>query len=337
MRRSGRNLTRSRERETPVPAMRLSQAKELFLADRNASGLSAKYVLHLTVTFKDFADFLTATRRAQTVAILTTETLQAFAAWLKAKPRQLWRGSTERSANGIHGHMRDMRTMIRFLTEEGIINWRVKVPLPKVPKLLYPILSRAELAELYQSPMLAGKGETSLRNRTIFALLLDTGIRLAECAGLKPVDIKGRTHIQVTGKGDKQRYVPFGPQVGELLQQWLVVRETLEPLPEDSLFLLTDHGIGQVIERLSDKTEIIIFPHKIRHTACTLMLMRGMDLHSVSMLMGHTSISTTQTYLSLLPEDLQAKHAPASPFLAMQETIDQQVPEAPRKRRRLAS
>ncbi len=55
-----------------------------------------------------------------------------------------------------------------------------------------------------------------------------------------------------------------------------------------------------------------MFPHKMRHTACTLMLMRGMDLFTVSKIMGHTSVLTTQGYLSLLPEDLQAKHATAS-------------------------
>ncbi len=336
MPRSGRTLTRARERSTAVRHPTLEEAIDRFLADREAAGHSPKYLTHLKVTLADFARFIQQTRRTPTVATLTTETFQAFVTWLKETPlARTYRGTTRRTLAGVHGHMRDLRTWVRFLAEEEYITWRVKVPLPKIPRRFYPVLTREELATLYALPLLSGKGEANIRNRAIFALLLDTGICLAKCANLTPGAIKYGTHIEVIGKGDKERVVPFGPQVGELLDAWLEVRQRLDPGPADTLFLLTDHGIGQMIERLADRTGIAVYPHKLRHTACTLMLMRGMDLHSVSRVMGHVSLVTTQGYISQLPEDLRAKHAPASPFLAMQEEIDRRAPQPVRRRRKL--
>ena len=313
----------------------LDAAQTRFLAGHTARNHSEKHLSHYRATFKDLDRFLTATRRPKTTGVLTTDVMEAFVSWLKDTPLQRpYRGTTRRSIVGIYGHMKDLRAFVRWCAEEDLIDWRVSVPLPKLPKHFYPILSREELATLYESRVLAGQSELAIRNRAIFALLLDTGIRLSECANLTPEDIKYGSHLHVTGKGDRQRVCPFSPEVGALLDRWLAIRATLSPQAGATLFLLLPHGIGQVIERLSEVSGIDVFPHKMRHTACTLMLMRGMDLFTVSKIMGHTSVLTTQGYLSLLPEDLQAKHATASPFAALQETLSaRQVAPSPIQRR----
>jgi site-specific recombinase XerD len=89
-----------------------------------------------------------------------------------------------------------------------------------------------------------------------------------------------------------------------------------------------------MLGRRARATGIEVFPHKTRHTACTLMLKRGMDLHTVSQIMGHTQLSTTQAYLSLTPADIAAKHAAASPFLALQAQLADEAPTPPPPRKR---
>ena len=317
-----------------MPTTTLADAQARFLAHHEALNHSPKQLTHYRVTFRDFDRFLAATRRKPTLEALTTPTLQAFVQYLRETPIRPYRGSTQRSITGIHGHRKDLRAFMRWCAEEELLDWRVKVPLPRLPRRLFPILTEEELAALWRCPLLAGQGECNVRNRAIFGLLLDTGIRLGEAASLRPQDLLAGTHVRVIGKGDKQRLAPFTPQVRELLDHWLEVRAVLEPAPHDPLFLLTAHGIDQMLVRLARATGIEVFPHKIRHTACTLMLKRGMDLHTVSQIMGHTQLSTTQAYLSLTPADIAAKHAAASPFLALQAQLADEAPASPPPRKR---
>ncbi len=333
---SGRRLTRTRSREETPMAQSLSQAQGRFLDHHTALNHSPKQLTHYRITFADFARFLEATRRKAVLETLTSENLQAFSSWLKAQPRRSYRGSTQRSMIGVHGHMKDLRAFVRWCADEerGLITWKVTVPMPKVPRRLFPILTEVELATLWRCPLLSGKSEGNIRNRAIFGLLLDTGIRLGEAGRLAPADVIAGSHIRVIGKGDKQRLAPFTHEVRQLLDDWAKVRAVLEPQPDDPLFLLTAHGIDQMIGRLARSTGIAVHPHKIRHTACTLMLKRGMDLHTVSRIMGHTDLATTQSYLSLLPEDLTAKHAAASPFHALQAQLATMAPPPPPPRKR---
>lgn len=329
---SGRRLSRAARIET----MRLEEAKTRFLDHHRAMNHSAKQIKHYEVTFKDFDRFLTTTKRTKTTATLTTATFEAFASWLKEQPRQMWRGSTVRSMVGVAGHLKDLRAFVRWATEEELVAERVKVPKPKVPSRLFPILTDAELAKLWQCHFLAKPGEAAVRNRAIFALLLDTGMRLGECAMVTPAHLYPG-FVRVVGKGDKERLCPLTDEAAGYLHEWLKVRERFGELPDDptahTIFQLTDHGVAQVIDRLARASGVNVFPHKIRHTAATLMLRRGMDLYTVKTILGHSSITTTEAYLSLCPDDIRAKHATGSPFLAMTAMLPQEERPLPKKRR----
>jgi integrase/recombinase XerC len=136
-------------------------------------------------------------------------------------------------------------------------------------------------------------------------LLRDTGIRLSECATLTPAHVYAG-FVRVVGKGDKERLCPLTDEVASQLMDWLKVRVRQGELPHDStaklIFQLTNHGVAQVIERLAK---------------AMLMLRRRTDLYTVKTILGHSSITTTEGYLALCPEDIRAKHATGSPFLAL--------------------
>ncbi len=145
--------------------------------------------------------------------------MQAFSIWMAEEPVKPKRGSTKRSINGVIAHLRDMRAWMRFLEEEGLIEGRVKVEFPKVPAHLFPILDDAEMAAVWTSRYLTGRSTMATRNRAMMALMLDTGLRRGEIVNLTLADVDLRDHLlNVNGKGNKQRRVPFSTSVRILLE-----------------------------------------------------------------------------------------------------------------------
>ncbi len=315
----------------------LEEARARFFDYQRGENHSPKQLAHYRQTFQDFDRFLEETGRPQHVGALTSEVLQAFVVWLKETPRRKYRGTTQRSAVGIAGHMKDLRAFIRWCSdaERNFIDWKVTVPAPKVPETLFPVLTDAEMIKLWSSRRLTGKEEFQTRNRALIALLLDTGIRLGELAALRPEDIHGSgsiRYIKVWGKGNKERLVPFTPQVGALLEDWLAIRSVIET-DNPTLFLLAQRGIQILVRRIWQETGVHVFSHKLRHTAATNLVRGGADPFTVKEILGHTQISTTLRYVSQAPEDISAKHAAASPFARLMASLPQE--EAPKKRRML--
>ena len=316
----------------PTPTVSLEAAEAAYLADHRSRNSSPKTIEHYAETFRDFGRFLAATGRDPSLDALTTATFQAFRAWLVETPlRRCWRGSTVRSARSIQGRLKDLRAFTAWLAEGGQLQQAPKVPLPKVPQRLFPVFTDAELVTLFSCPHLTATGAQGVRNRALVALLLDTGIRLAELVALQPADLLlDNGLVRVIGKGDKARMVPISSAVVDRLKEWLAVRGA-EP---GRLFWLTRDGVKMLLRRIQRETGLHLHAHKLRHTAATKLVRSGLDLHTVRRILGHNQLSTVEIYLSLSNEDLRVKHNAASPF----ESIRQQLPQEEtrtRKRHRL--
>jgi site-specific recombinase XerD len=303
-----------------------------YLAHHAALNRSPRSIDHHRDSQKLLLRFLAETDRAADHTVLTTETMQGFATWLRDSPSRGWRGRTQRSVHANHGTLKDMQAFTRWLLAEQLIETAVKVPIPRLPQTLFPVLTDEEITAIWNSQHLTFPGSLGKRNRALLALMFDTGVRASEVVNLRLQDVDlDNQLITVTGKGDKQRRVPFSHGVALYLAEWLKERGD-DPRP---VFLLKQAGLRMLFDRIKQDTGIPVFhPHGVRHTAATQMVRANMDLHSVKRVLGHAHLSTTERYLSLSDADLREKHAAASPFERIRTTLQPPSPAQPKRLRR---
>ncbi len=180
---------------------------------------------------------------------------------------------------------------------------------PKLGRKLPDTLSVDEIDQLIAAIDLSTpQGE---RNRAILETLYACGIRVSELTDLRLSDLYFKEgFISVSGKGDKQRFVPIGQRTQKLI---LLYRDNIRAhAPIDSqysniLFLnrrgkkLTRAMIFTIIKQLAVKAGIkkVISPHTFRHSFATHLLQNGADLRSIQQMLGHESITTTEIYMHL--------------------------------------
>ncbi|KRK73320.1 tyrosine recombinase XerC [Lacticaseibacillus nasuensis] len=172
-----------------------------------------------------------------------------------------------------------------------------------------------EIQELFAA--IKGDAPLAQRDRALLEVLYGTGMRVAECAGLTLHQIDFDLEVMlVHGKGNKDRYVPFGRYAKQALTTYLNDgRVTLmaHHAAHQVVFVnahgapITPRGIeyalAQVIKRTSLTTKI--HPHMLRHSFATHMLNHGADLRTVQELLGHSSLSTTQIYTHMTTAKLK--------------------------------
>ncbi|WP_458626968.1 site-specific tyrosine recombinase/integron integrase [Winogradskyella sp. PC D3.3] len=164
------------------------------------------------------------------------------------------------------------------------------------------LIKAIDLSHLYNGVNL---GE---RNRTIIETLYSCGLRVSELIELKVSDLFFEEgFIKVTGKGDKQRFVPIGETTQKFINIWIGIRNHIDVQPnsKDILFLnhkggkLTRAMIFTIIKQLVEKTGLNkkVSPHTFRHSFATHLLENGADLRAIQMMLGHESITTTEIYM----------------------------------------
>ena len=192
----------------------------------------------------------------------------------------------------------------------------------RVPKTL----TEAQVEALLHAPDVGTPlGE---RDRTMLELMYASGLRVSELVTLKTFQVGLNDGVvRVTGKGGKERLVPFGEVAQEWLQRYLhgARFELLEGRQSEDLFV-TSRGphAGQAMSRvmfwvivkkyaLAAGITVALSPHTLRHAFATHLLNHGADLRAVQMLLGHADISTTTIYTHVARERLQALHAQHHP------------------------
>ena len=242
-----------------------------------------------------------------------------------------------------------LRSFFKYCVREGMLNESPArlVPTPKLPKRIPSILSAEEmnsflnhLADMGGSlpkgkskskipwspavalalriePKLREEGLLLRRDRALLELLYAAGLRVSELTGLDLVDIEQRERmIRVTGKGNKERIVPYGNKAQEALYKYWPLREqlllqtsggyassTATPHSE-AVFLnyagrrLTQRSVGRIVKKYVRLVNMNwdLHPHSLRHAFATHLLADGADLRAIQELLGHQSLSTTQKY-----------------------------------------
>lgn len=216
------------------------------------------------------------------------------------------------------------RGMFRYLRRNDVIavDPTQLIDTPKFGSRVPDAISLEHVEALIEAP-----DNTTLeghRDQAMMELLYDTGLRVSELVHLKlrEVDLNQCT-LLITGKGEKQRIVPFGEYSAEALGEY--IDETRPELLKKhggagstSFVFVTRRGSGMTRQAfwknlkryalLAGIPQDKISPHKIRHSFATHMLERGMDLRIVQTLLGHSDISTTQIYTHVASERLKKIH-----------------------------
>ena len=160
-----------------------------------------------------------------------------------------------------------------------------------------------------------------LRDRAMLELLYATGIRVGELTGLNLGDVDlARGLAQVTGKGDKQRVVPFGDEAAAAVSEWLEFGRAELAGDTQAMFVGSRGGridqrqVRRIVERAGQRAGVEhVSPHTLRHTTATHMLEGGADLRVVQEMLGHTSLQTTQIYTHVSAQRLKRVYDQAHP------------------------
>lgn len=178
---------------------------------------------------------------------------------------------------------------------------------PKIGRKLPDTLSEDEINELINNVDLSKpEGE---RNRAMLETLYGCGLRVSELIGLRLSDLYfDEDFIKVTGKGDKQRFVPISTinkKYISIYRNEVRIHQKIQKGFEDILFLnrrgkqLTRAMVFTIIKRLAEEIGLKknISPHTFRHSFATHLLQNGADLRAIQQMLGHESITTTEIYM----------------------------------------
>ncbi len=284
-------------------------ADALWIEDGLAANTLAAYRRDLTL----YAEWL-AKAQGRTITETTEADLLAYAVARHT-------GSKASSANR---RLTVFKRFFRWALREHLTTAdpTLKLSAAKTPLRVPKTLSEAQVEALLAAPDVATP--LGLRDRTMLELMYASGLRVSELVTLKSVHLSLTDGaLRVTGKGAKERLVPFGEEARAWLERYLADArgEILQGQASDALFV-TARG-GPMTRQMAWKlvkahalrggVQVPLSPHTLRHAFATHLLNHGADLRAVQMLLGHADISTTTIYTHVARERLKALHAQHHP------------------------
>ncbi|MCI5775827.1 MAG: tyrosine recombinase XerC [Aerococcus sp.] len=228
------------------------------------------------------------------------------------------------SRHSVGRHLSSLRAAFQYFMAEGIIsdNPFIYIKTAKAEKRLPSFFYESELQPIFDS--FTERTPLALRDRALFEFMYATGARVSECTGLTLHALDMTTGIvSLHGKGNKDRYVPFGSFCQEALSDYFDIGrpELTQDDDEQHVFLnyrgepLTSQGVSYILNQIIKRSasNLSIHPHKLRHSFATHLLDHGADIRTVQELLGHSSLSTTQIYTHISNESLRKSYLEAFP------------------------
>lgn len=220
-----------------------------------------------------------------------------------------------RKSTYINSILKNIRSFMGYVADEGYINKNIalNVKWQKEEKVIIQTFNDDEVYKMlsaynYQDYLNA-------RNKTIMAILFDTGIRNLELCQLINADIRDSV-IRIFGKGNKERYVPISPTLKKYFLKYERIKEFYfknKIIKYDNYFLsntgkpLTKEAVERIVKLAGEKADIRkdirCSPHTCRHYFAQAQLKNGLDVYSLSRLLGHENINITKRYLQSLQDE----------------------------------
>lgn len=278
-----------------------------------------KYRSPLTVkrygrTLRDFQEFFKGTDSQMEWQTVDADIIRRWAEALMEK------GNT---ASSVGTDLAALRTFFRFMLARKEVEKdpTATVTNPRKQKALPHFVKESEMDSLLDESQSDDNIE-NVRARTIIILLYETGLRRSELVGLNmgDVDLDSR-QLKVTGKGNKQRIVPFGAEVAQAIGRMLELRGSAG-LPATAPLFTDKRGrrmSGAQVYRIVRKQltghtlSARRSPHVLRHSYATALLNNGAKIESVRQLLGHSSAQTTMVYTHATFEQMKRVYKQAHP------------------------
>ena len=225
------------------------------------------------------------------------------------------------SNRSINRMISTLKTFYKYCMREGIVD---KSPVTgirnmKIPKNLVKFVPENDINKVSFEK---SDDYTIKRDELLFEILYQTGIRKAELIGLKDADVDTMAmRIKVLGKRNKERYIPVGRDLLQMIGHYQTLRDRTFEVHADRL-LLNDKGGEMTPYFVYDKVHRMLegvtslrqkSPHVLRHTFATHLLDEGASLVAIQKLLGHTDLATTQVYAHNTIEQLKKIHQQAHP------------------------
>lgn len=217
-----------------------------------------------------------------------------------------------------------LKTYFKFLLRDGSISHNPMdgVLSPKTGKRLPHVIDKKDIQHLL-SMFSDATSFKDIRDGAVIALLYGTGMRRAELLGLKDEDIDfGKNRLKVLGKGNKERLIPLGGQLLDIVSAYIECKRATFENTETNHLIVTDKGraayprmIYNIVHQYlslvstSDKKS----PHILRHSFATHLSDNGAELNSIKTLLGHANLSATQIYTHNSVEKLKKVYQQAHP------------------------
>lgn len=227
-------------------------------------------------------------------------------------------------ASSVQRRLSALRSMYRFLLRRGYVQRDPvhHLTAPKRERVLPAFVREEEMNRLLDDPQMFADNFDGRRDHLIIAMFYETGLRVSELVGLnlEDVNLTART-LKVTGKGNKQRIVPFGEELLHLINIYIGERSLLERKDEQAFFVVRKGErlkADRVRRMVKAKLGLVTMqqkrsPHVLRHTFATTMLNHQADLQSVKELLGHARLATTEVYTHTTFEELKKEYHKAHP------------------------
>ncbi|GAB4072674.1 tyrosine-type recombinase/integrase [Barrientosiimonas marina] len=272
---------------------------------------TAKTMKNKQQEYKQFSQFVKDKRGIKNIEDITKHDLQAYIRY-KQQDRQL-------QAQSIVSTAKQVKAFLNWCVQEEYIssNPFYGVVLPKLPKRLSQGLTQSEVKSLLKATN--GNSYMETRNKAIIAIMADCGLRSHEVRQLKNNSIKDNA-ILVSGKGNKDRMVFISPELKRILLKYeRFKRKYFKSKQTQEYYFLSYQGqmmshtaLHILVKHVASKAGVNdVHPHKLRHYYAVQAISgdNPIDIYSLSRLLGHSDISTTQRYLESLSNDELLKKA----------------------------
>lgn len=247
-------------------------------------------------------------------------------------------GAKNATKKTVLRRLSSLRSLFKFLVKERLVehNPLDEIDSPKLDKKVPPTLSYEMVERLFEQPDTTTY--LGFRDRCIMELFYSSGLRISELAGLDRKHLDERNYrLRVLGKGRKERIVPITKMAAKWIKDYLNHPERhcdtdthKAQVDKDAIFLnkwgtrLTTRSIDRKFEEYLNKSGLVgkITPHTIRHTIATHWLERGMDLKTIQVLLGHSSLATTTIYTQVSSRLKREVYEKTHPLELFKESIE---------------